>query len=324
LSSIPRSAILGAGRRRTIVIGVGIIGAGGIARAHARAILGISDRARLFAAADTSPERLGGFSAEFSIPKIYGDYRELLADPDIRMVTICTPNGMHAGMAVAALEAGKAVLCEKPIAGSLSEVDAIIAAQARSGGFVSSIFQWRYGNGVSTFRGLLQQGICGRILWAQANVLWRRTAEYYTSGPWRGSWKGERGGPLMTLASHAIDSMASVMAKPIAVSAFLANFLHDVEVEDTAAAVVRFEDGSMASVNVTSSNQSDTSRLEFICEKACVSTSFEPYSTTKWPWTIRSGEASTQALIEKFTRDVKPDTDTDLLALQVRDCDKIT
>jgi predicted dehydrogenase len=284
------------------MIGVAIIGAGGVAHTHAKAVLDLSGRAREFAAA-------------FSVPTSYADHRELLADPSVEMVIICAPSALHASMVVEALAAGKAVLCEKPIAASLAEIDAIAAAQARYGGMASSVFQWRYGEGLAAFRHLIEQGAAGRLLWAQANVLWRRTAEYYARGPWRGTWKGAGGGPLLTLAAHAIDALLSVMGTPLSVSSVVANLVHDVEVEDTSASVIRFVDGSMASINVTSANAIDTSRLAFVCEKMSACSNDSPYDAARWPWMFTSADPSSRSLIEALTRGAGTKKDIDLIEL---------
>jgi len=301
------------------MIGVAIIGAGGVAHTHAKAVLDLSDRARLCAVADTNRERAREFAEAFSVPKSYADHRELLADHNVEMVIICAPSALHAGMVVEALAAGKAVLCEKPIAASLAEVDAIAAAQARYGGMASSVFQWRYGEGLAAFRRLIQQGAAGRLLWAQANVLWRRTAEYYANGPWRGTWKGAGGGPLLTLAAHAIDALLSLMGTPHSVSSIVANLVHDVEVEDTSASVIRFVDGSMASINVTSANAIDMSRLTFVCEKMSACSNDSPYDAARWPWMFTSADPSSRSLIEGLTRDAGTKKDIDLIGVQVRD-----
>jgi predicted dehydrogenase len=269
------------------MIGVAIIGAGGVAHTHAKAVLDLSGRAREFAAA-------------FSVPTSYADHRELLADPSVEMVIICAPSALHASMVVEA---------------SLAEIDAIAAAQARYGGMASSVFQWRYGEGLAAFRHLIEQGAAGRLLWAQANVLWRRTAEYYASGPWRGTWKGAGGGPLLTLAAHAIDALLSVMGTPLSVSSVVANLVHDVEVEDTSASVIRFVDGSMASINVTSANAIDTSRLAFVCEKMSACSNDSPYDAARWPWMFTSADPSSRSLIEALTRGAGTKKDIDLIEL---------
>lgn len=301
------------------MIGVGIIGAGGIAHAHARAVRDLSGQARLCAVADAGPDRARELARVFSAPKAYADHRELLADPDVQMVIICAPSALHAGMVVDALAAGKAVLCEKPIAVSLAEVDAIEAAQARYGGMASSVFQWRYGEGLAAFRRLVQSGAAGRVLWAQANVLWRRTSDYFASGPWRGTWKGAGGGPLLTLGAHAIDAILSVMAAPRSVCSVAANFIHDVEVEDTSASVIELADGSMASINVTSVNAIDTSRLSFVCEKMYAHSNDSPYEAARWPWELSSADPASRSLIEGLALGGQAREGADLVGMQLRD-----
>ncbi|MCX7029309.1 MAG: Gfo/Idh/MocA family oxidoreductase [Spirochaetes bacterium] len=302
------------------MIGIGIIGAGGIAQAHAEAVRSLADRARLVAIAETDPARARTFAEKHGVGKIAADRRDLLADPAIRMVCICTPNATHASFCVEALEAGKAVLCEKPIAGSLAELDLIADACRRTGGIVSSIFNWRYGGGYRAMRELVAGGAAGRVLWAQVNVLWRRTAEYYRSaGGWRGTWKGERGGPLITLGIHAIDAAFSLLAAPCEVHAVVDRFTHDVEVEDTSAAVLRLADGGMASVNVTSASHDESSQVQFVCERLTASSNREPYAAAEWPWFFHSDDPRTRDLIDAIAVRSRPEREENAHLAQIRD-----
>jgi len=301
------------------MIGVGIIGTGGIAQAHAEAIKNLAERAHLVAISETDPARARAFAEKYGA-KIAEDRRELLADPAVRMVCICTPNATHAPFCVEALEAGKAVLCEKPIAGSLAELDRIDEESRRTGGIVASIFNWRYGGGYRAMRELVEGGAAGRVLWAQVNVLWRRTAEYYRSaGGWRGTWKGECGGPLITLGIHAIDAAFSLLAEPREVSAVVERFTHDVEVEDTSAAVVRLADGGMASVNVTNTSHHESSQVQFVCEQLTASSNREPYAAAQWPWSFHSEDQRTRDLIEALTARPRPEREENAHLAQIRD-----
>jgi predicted dehydrogenase len=302
------------------MVGIGIIGAGGIAAAHAEAVHSLADRARLVAVADTDRQRARAFAETHGVGKITVDHRELLADPSIRMVCICTPNATHAPLCVEALEAGKAVLCEKPIAGSLAELDAIEDARRRTGGIVGSIFNWRYGRGYRAMRELVESGAAGRVLWAQMNVLWRRTAEYYRSGGgWRGTWKGERGGPLITLGIHAIDAAFSMLAEPREVWAAVERFTHDVEVEDTSASVVRLADGGMASVNVTTSSHHETSQVQFVCERLTASSNLEPYGAASWPWFFDSVDPQTRDVLAALGSRPRPEREESSHLAQIHD-----
>lgn len=300
--------------------GIGIIGTGGIAQTHAEAIRDLPDRARLVAIAETDPARARAFAEANGAAKIAADHRDLLADPAIRMVCICSPNATHAPFCVEALEAGKAVLCEKPIAGSLAELDLIEDARRRTGGIVASIFGWRYGGGYRAMRELVEGGTAGRVLWAQMNVLWRRTEEYYRSaGGWRGTWKGERGGPLITLASHAIDAAFSLLAEPREVWSVVDRFTHDVEVEDTSAAVLRLADGGMASVNVTSSSHHQSTQVQFVCERLTASSNLEPYAAAEWPWSFHSEDPRTRGLLEALAARPRPEREESAHLAQIRD-----
>jgi predicted dehydrogenase len=302
------------------MIGIGIIGTGGIAQAHAEAIRALAERARIVAVAETDPARARAFAEKHGVAKVSADRRELLADPEVRMVCICTPNATHAPLCVEALEAGKAVLCEKPIAGSLADLDLIDGARRRTGGIVASIFNWRYGSGYRAMRELVEGGAAGRVLWAQVNVLWRRTAEYYRSvGGWRGTWKGECAGPLITLGIHAIDTAFSLLAEPREVWAVVDRFTHDVEVEDTSAAVFRLADGGMASVNVTSSSHHETSQVQFVCERLAASSGTAPYTAAEWPWSLHSDDPRTRDLIASIAARPRPDREENSHLAQIRD-----
>jgi predicted dehydrogenase len=169
-------------------------------------------------------------------------------------------------------------------------------------------------------RELVDGGAAGRVLWAQVNVLWRRTAEYYHSaGGWRGTWKGECGGPLITLAIHAIDAAFSLLPEPREVSAAVDRFTHDVEVEDTSAAVLRLADGGMASVNVTSSSRHESSQVQFVCERLTASSNREPYAAAEWPWSFHSDEPGTRDLIAALIARPRPEREENSHLAQIRD-----
>ncbi len=185
---------------------------------------------------------------------------------------------------------------------------------------MSSVFGWRYGGGYRAMRELVDGGAAGRVLWAQVNVLWRRTAEYYRSaGGWRGTWKGERGGPLITLAIHAIDAAFSLLAEPREVWAVVDRFTHDVEVEDTSAAVLRLADGGMASVNVTSSSHHESSQAQFVCDRLTASSNLGPYTASEWPWSFHSDDPRTRDLVEAIAARPRPEREESAHLSQIRD-----
>ena len=167
-----------------------IIGIGNIAPIHAAAIRGVSG-AELVAVATRQEDRGRVFAAEHG-GTWYADYRELLAQAQADVVTICTPHDLHAPMTLAAAEAGVHVLCEKPMARNTAECDAMIAACDRAGVTLGVVFQSRYERLSLSLKDALDSGRLGRLLWASANTLWHRTDAYYRSGPGaaRGSTKG--------------------------------------------------------------------------------------------------------------------------------------
>ena len=113
---------------------------------------------------------------------------------DVDVIDICTPSYLHYEQTLQALAAGKHVICEKPVAGSLKEVDELIAAEARSGKRMMPIFQYRFRSGLQKLKLLVDAGVAGRAYLTTVETAWRRRPEYYAV-PWRGKWKTELGGP---------------------------------------------------------------------------------------------------------------------------------
>src|SRR5690348_16413374 len=125
---------------------VAIVGTGGIASEHARTLHAARDRVELVAATDVDPDRLADFCQTHSIPHAYASTAEMLAAEHVDLVHVCTPPGTHAALAVEALEAGASVFCEKPLCGSLAELDRIEAAEQSSRRYCAGVVQWRFGS----------------------------------------------------------------------------------------------------------------------------------------------------------------------------------
>src|SRR5512134_3525783 len=126
-------------------LGIGVIGAGGISHSHLLAARSSAnrDRARVVAIADVDETRVKEQAERYGIGRTYGDYKALLADPEVQAVCICTPPFLHVEQAVAALRAGKHVLCEKPVSPNLAGLDAIAAAEREGGAIFEGVFQHR-------------------------------------------------------------------------------------------------------------------------------------------------------------------------------------
>jgi UDP-N-acetyl-2-amino-2-deoxyglucuronate dehydrogenase len=227
----------------------GIVGLGNIAPVHAAAIKG-TPGAELVAVATRSLERGRAFTAEHG-GTWHADYRELLARGDVDVVTVCTPHDLHAPMTLDAAAAGKHVLCEKPMARTTAECDAMIAACEQAGVTLGVIFQSRFESLSRQLKAALEADRLGRLLWVSANTVWHRTDEYYRSGPWRGTWAHEGGGVLINQAIHAIDLMVWLAGTPARVTAQTRMLNHQIEVEDAGLAILEYADGRLGLIQAT-------------------------------------------------------------------------
>ena len=223
---------------------IGLIGCGGISAAHLRSIANLPG-AKPVAFCDTVPERAYAHAAKFggADAVVYSDYRELLANPSVDVVHIMTPHFLHAEMSIAALRAGKYVLCEKPMAIRKDDAKAMIGAD--TGGRLSIVFQNRYNPSTAKAKEIIDTHALGKLLAISANVTWKRGAEYYAGSEWRGKWAAGGGGSLINQAIHTIDLMYYLGGPFERVKGSISrDILRDViEVEDNAHAVFLFQSG---------------------------------------------------------------------------------
>ena len=168
-------------------IKVGIIGCGVIAPCHIGSYLKLPE-VRVVHLCDKVPAKAEKLAKEYGIGKVSQDYKELLADPEVDAVSICTDHASHSQIAVDALNAGKHVICEKSLASSKEKLDAMLEAARRHPGLVfSGVFQHRFDLGYNYVRKIIADGVFGRMLTANLNVLCLRTNEYYNADAWRGT-----------------------------------------------------------------------------------------------------------------------------------------
>ena len=221
-----------------------IVGAGNIAEFHARA-LGLVADAQLVAVHSRRAAPGQDFAAKYNADYI-ADYAALLARPDIDAVCLTTPSGTHADLGAAAARAGKHVLSEKPLDITPARVDELVRACAENSVQLGGIFQARFGPGARALKRAVDAGRFGQIAWASAYVPWFRSAEYYASAGWRGTWELDGGGALMNQSIHAIDLILWLAGEWAEVSARCTNVLHQtLEVEDTAMAWVNWKSGAL-------------------------------------------------------------------------------
>lgn len=230
-----------------------IIGCGGVARVHAHAINDNTD-AQLVATVDIKEERAIRYAEKYGVEgcKPYTDYKELLKDPTIDVVHICTPHHLHAPMVIDAVAAGKHVIVEKPVAINVGQAKAMIEAVKKSDRVVGVILQNRYNLASCEAKKVIDEGKLGKILGARAFVTWYRKEEYYKDSDWKGTWDKEGGGVLIDQAIHTIDLMQWLVGEIDWVKGNIANHFHPyIEVEDVAEGLIQFKNGARGIIYAT-------------------------------------------------------------------------
>jgi UDP-N-acetyl-2-amino-2-deoxyglucuronate dehydrogenase len=230
--------------------GFGIVGTGVIAAIHADAIALLSKtgrpEARLVAVTDVAAGAAAAFAAAHGCPA-EPDLAALLARPDVEVVCVCVPSGLHAVIGVQAAKAGKHLVIEKPIDVSLEAADRLIDAAHTAGVALTVISQHRFDPGLVELKRLLDDGFLGRLVLGEASTKWYRTQAYYDSAAWRGTYAMD-GGSLMNQGVHYVDLLRWCMGPPAEVTAMYSTQAHQIEVEDTSLAVVRFASGAVGTI----------------------------------------------------------------------------
>ncbi|MFV2011040.1 MULTISPECIES: Gfo/Idh/MocA family protein [unclassified Micromonospora] len=225
------------------MLNVGIIGAGSIAGTHIAGYQKFADDCRITAVCDVTIEKAQERRTTFGLTdaRVYDDIGVLLAAEDMDLVSITTPPSTHADLAIAALRSGVNVLVEKPMAPSLQECDAMVAAAAESGKLLSVVAQNRFRDDMATLKEVLDSGLIGAVSHVQVNSSWWRGRPYYDLW-WRGTWSSEGGGCTLNHAIHHIDLTMWMLGRPSAVTAMLVNAQHDnAEVEDLSVAILQYD-----------------------------------------------------------------------------------
>jgi UDP-N-acetyl-2-amino-2-deoxyglucuronate dehydrogenase len=228
----------------TYSIRFGLIGCGRVAPRHASAVQELPN-ANLVAVADLIESRVQRYASEYGA-EAFLDYRNLLEQKDIDIVNICTPSGTHTQIAIDAMQAGKHVIVEKPIALSLEDADRMITTAKVEGVKLCVVLQNRYNQPIIDLRQIVDEGRIGKLLLGNATVRWYRPQEYYEDG-WHGTLSMD-GGALMNQSIHHIDALQWFMGEVQSVFAFTGTLAHFMEAEDTGVAVIRFKSGGLGVV----------------------------------------------------------------------------
>jgi len=221
----------------------GIIGAGMIGHFHAKAITAMTG-GTLHSVFDLRAEGAQKLADEYGC-KAFSNIDEFLSDPELEIVTIGTPSGAHLDPALASLNAGKHVICEKPLEVTVERVDELMEAAAANGKTLAAVLNRRFHPGMDAFKKAADEGRFGKLTSASAYVKWWREQSYYDSAAWRGTWALDGGGALMNQSIHTVDSLIYLAGPIKSVQANAALLAHtDIEVEDIIVAIVEFENGA--------------------------------------------------------------------------------
>jgi predicted dehydrogenase len=278
---------------------------GGVGRAHITAFKSLPDQFDVQAVCELDEARVRSVAEEFAIPRAATHIAELYRMDELDVIDLCTPSHLHYPQTLEALAAGKHVICEKPVAGSLKQVDELIEAEARSGKRVMPIFQYRFGRGLQRLKWLRDQGVAGRAYLATAETHWRRRPGYYAA-PWRGKWQTELGGALVTLAIHAHDAICFILGPVKNVAAHLATLVNPIETEDTASISLQMADGSLCACSLTTGSATEISRHRFCFSSLTAESNLRPYSNTGDDWTFTGDTPEIDARIAETLARFEP------------------
>lgn len=223
----------------------GIVGAGMIADFHAKAIQSLPN-ATLVGISSNTPEKTRAIAEKYKC-LAFKSNEEMLQSPEIDIITVATPSGAHLEPAIMAAKNGKHAIVEKPVEITLDRIDQMIAAHTQAGTQLGGVFNFRFNDAVQLLKKTVDAGRFGTISHASVQVPWWRKPEYY-AGNWRGTWKLDGGGALMNQSIHMVDMLQYLMGPLASLQAYTATIAHDIEVEDTATAVVQFKNKALGTI----------------------------------------------------------------------------
>jgi UDP-N-acetyl-2-amino-2-deoxyglucuronate dehydrogenase len=264
------------------MINVAVVGAGAISSLHIEGYLAFPGRCRIVSVVDIDRARAERQIARYGLgAAAVGDIGQVVSGQGVDLASVCTPPGTHAEIAVRLLTAGIHTLCEKPMATSLQECDAILAAAQRSGTALSVVAQNRFTTPMARLKQVLDSGLAGRVLHAQVDSLWWRGASYYDLW-WRGTWQSEGGGCTLNHAVHHVDALQWMVGPPTEVQAMFANVAHEnAEVEDLSLAIMRFGSGALGQLTSSVVHHGQDQRLVFQTERARFGMPWAVYASTQ-------------------------------------------
>jgi len=236
------------------MLGFAIVGCGMIARFHARALQDVPGT-RLAALVSRNQANAQKVMDSVSAScDVYPDVQPVLARKDVDVVIVTTPSGAHMEPAVAAAQAGKHVVVEKPLEVTLERCDRIIDACDKNRVKLCTIFPSRFGDANQALKSAVQAGRFGRLTLGETTCKWWRPQSYFDEGGWKGTKPLDGGGALMNQAIHNVDLLSWMMGPVSHIMGLTATLAHErIEVEDTSVACLRFKNGALGVIQATTS-----------------------------------------------------------------------
>ncbi len=229
----------------------GIIGLGSVADQHIKSILE-SEYCNLVAVCSRSNTKLEEAKLKYNV-ETFQDYQRMVENPDIDVVSICTPSGFHLEPTLASAKARKHVLVEKPLEVSVERAKKMISACKEASVQLSCIFQNRFSDDFQKLKKAAEDGALGKLVLGNAYIKWFRDQNYYDSTSWRGTFSGDGGAALINQSIHTIDLLLQVMGPVRSVMGKIKTLTHDIEGEDLGTAVLEFENGALGTIEGSTS-----------------------------------------------------------------------
>ena len=239
--------------------------------------------------------------------KVSLNFDDVLKVKEIDIIDICLPPHLHFSACKKSMEAGKHVICEKPLVSSLKEVDELEKISKETGKIIFPVFQYRYGLGFSKLKALMKSGLAGKPLVASLETHWNRGKDYY-SKPWRGTWEGEQGGAILSHSIHIHDLITMIFGPVSSIYAKLSTRVNDIEVEDCAALSLEMGNGALVTSSITLGAAEDVSRIKICFSNLTVESAGspdKPYNPADDEWKFLAREPVNQNQIDEVLSNVQ-------------------
>ena len=248
---------------------VAIVGTGAIVSSHIEALRQAGERVEIVAAVDTDEDKLKIFCEQQNISHGYSNTTDMLAAVQPDLVHVLTPPYTHFDLCIECLEAGAWVYCEKPLCASLDQFDRLAEAETRTGRYINTVFQWRFGSAVKHLKRLMAAGESGQPLVGVCNTLWFRPLAYHQVA-WRGKWATETGGATVGHGIHLTDLFLYIFGDWRDVHTFASSLDRPIEVDTVAMSTLRFENGAMGTINTSTISPRQETYLRLDYQRATV------------------------------------------------------